>query len=149
MLLTPTGGPRFCQSEFVKFVLSTTWYGAIPPVQLSSRLFPCRTAPMTMGVAGKITTCIVAVSNNPPASAARTVNPFVPASTESGVPVRPPLLATLSHAGPPTLLNVIGSPLGSLALVARVAEYNWPALAMGAVKGLLGKMGARFVAVRK
>src|SRR5712691_8877254 len=104
---------------------------------------------MTMGGAGTTTKFIVAVPNNPPGSVARTVKVLGPASGERGMPDKLPLPDTLSQAGPLTLPKLIASPLGSVALVARVAEYDCPASALATVKGLLMKVGARFVAVRK
>jgi hypothetical protein len=77
---------------------------------------------VTRGGAGNTTTFIVPVLDNPPESVTRTVKTLVPASGESGIPVKFPLLAKLSQGGPPTLPNVIASPLGSLAWAARLAE---------------------------
>ena len=79
-----------------------------------------------MGGAATTTRYIVAVLNNPLGSVARTTKALVPTSLEIGVPLRLPLLATLNQVGPLALAKVIGSPLGSLALAAKVDEYNCP-----------------------
>ena len=101
-----------------------------------------------MGGAATTTRFIVAVLNNPPGSVARTTNALVPTSLEIGVPLRLPLLATLNQAGPLALAKVIGSPLGSLALAAKLDEYNCPAFALAMVNGLVRNVGGRFVTAR-
>ena len=125
--------------------MTCTWYGEMPPVQLSSKLVPSKVALSTIGGAGKTTKFIVAVVNNADGSATRTTKALVPALSENGVPARPPLPATLSQAGPLTLAKVMVSPFGSLALPANVPAYDCPALADGAAKGLLTNAGGRLV----
>src|ERR1043165_4279795 len=98
---------------------------------------------MTAEIGGAEITLISSVAEleRLPESMTRTTNVFVPTSTDTGVPVNVPLLATLSHAGPLAFAKVIASPLGSVAFVAIVPEYAWPAFTSGLLKGLLANTG--------
>src|SRR5213594_2970207 len=89
---------------------------------------------------------IVALADNPCRSVALTTNVFVPASATDGVPESTPAPETLNQVGPLTLPNVTTSPKsGSLAWLVILAEYACPALATGAVKGLVAKTGGRLL----
>src|SRR5487761_2313372 len=117
----------------------------MPPTQLSTRLLPCIIALVTIGGALNTVKFMVAVLDNPLGSVARTAKLLSPPLPERGVPLRRPLLATLNQAGPLLLEKVTGSPLGSPAVAARVAEYAWPAVTLATVNGFAKNAGGRFV----
>src|SRR5581483_429978 len=90
-------------------------------VQLKSiRLAKVEAAARLVGAASAATTviCNVALSEPPLPSEPPTVNEFVPIFALAGVPLREPLAATESQAGPLVFANVSGSLSGSLALPA-------------------------------
>src|SRR5437879_5869607 len=109
----------------------------MPPVQLSNRFPPCGEIAAMIGGAATTKMFMVAVLDRLPESVTRTTKLFVPASADNGVPDNAPPLATVSHAGPLALANVSASPFGSVAFVAIVPEYGWPAVASGLLNGLL------------
>ncbi len=63
--------------------MTCTWYGEMPPVQLSSKLVPSKVALSTIGGAGKTTKFIVAVVNNADGSATRTTKALVAVSGDA------------------------------------------------------------------
>src|SRR5438445_11951051 len=85
----------------------------------------------------------VALLERPPGSVALTLKLLAPSSPESGVPESAPLPPTVSHEGPLSFPKVMLSPFGSLAFVAIVPEYAWPALAPGSLNGLVTNTGGR------
>src|SRR4051812_40606471 len=121
----------------------------MPPDHVSIRSLPCKTASARMAAAGSTLKFIVAVLKRPLGSLTRTRNTLVPASGEKGVPLQLPLAARLNQVGPLSLVKVMPSPFGSLAKPAMETEYGRPAVAFGAVNGLLTNVGARLVAARK
>ncbi len=117
-------------------------------VQLRSiRLITLEVAESALGADNGATTVIgsATVSEPPRPSETPTVKELSPISALPGVPLKLPLDATDSHAGPLVLANVSGSASASLALPAMLPLYASPWVALVLTIGSLVNAGGLFV----
>src|SRR5215813_2428593 len=104
-MLLDIGPPKSCQLGLLRSVVDCTWYGGVPPDQLSDKFPPSGAIVKIIGTA-PTAIFIVAVPDRLPTSETLTTKLLLPISLENGVPESVPLGATASQFGPLIFANV-------------------------------------------